>query len=459
MMLDFVQELHEIFQSKIDLIEMENRLLRFVESVMNDLFLLYIKQYEPALIRKYQADGYTIKKKAERSVTFLFGQLTYTRTALERNGHIIYPIDDVLGVERYSRYSVGTKHALVQLSTVISYRKSSEMIEILTNVNASKDTVMKVVHEYEEKYKEHQEYLEEYGEEGTRQVEYLYIEGDGVLIGGKDGKNKELAHFIVHEGIETVGKRNMTKNLVQIIGLGHKKTLNQLEDYLYRTYDLRNTIIVTNSDGGKGYSQRIFKGILPVVNRHEHFLDRYHISQKLEQRVFIPELIPIFQRAINHYSLEEVKSAMDTLEAFACTKEHDNHVQKLRGYLRRNWKIIKPYPYRDLQGKKEGIGIMESLHRTITYRMKRNGKYWGKGLESMAWLLTTKRNGTLKEIFLEKWKEEFSLDDRLVAESGKIPNHYFEDERAKTDTEKTYSVHYKNSNPRYQEKLKWYRGT
>lgn len=175
--------------------------------------------------------------------------------------------------------------------------------------------------------------------------------------------------------------------------------------------------------------------------------------------MFIPELIPIFQRAINQYSLEEVKCAMDTLEAFACTKEQDKHVQKLRGYLRRNWKIIKPYPYRDLQGKKEGIGIMESLHRTITYRMKRNSKYWGKGLESMAWLLTTKRNGTLKEIFLEKWKEAFSLDDRLVAESGKIPNHYFEDEREKNDTEKTYSVHYKNANPRYQEKLKWYRGT
>ncbi|MCU7701571.1 hypothetical protein ODV97_19625 [Enterococcus gallinarum] len=41
------------------------------------------------------------------------------------------------------------------------------------------------------------------------------------------------------------------------------------------------------------------------------------------------------------------------------------------------------------------------------------------GLEPMAWLLTTKRNGTLKEIFLEKWKSAFELDDRIVSRNRK----------------------------------------
>ncbi|MCU7701574.1 UPF0236 family protein [Enterococcus gallinarum] len=115
-------------------------------------------------------------------------------------------------MERYSRYSVGAKYALVSLSMVTSYRKSAELIETIADVTASKDTVMKIVHEYGEKYKNYETYLEEYGTKGTKTVDYLYIEGDGVFIGGRDGKNRELAHFIVHEGIETNGNRKCEKS-------------------------------------------------------------------------------------------------------------------------------------------------------------------------------------------------------------------------------------------------------
>ncbi|WP_165037805.1 ISLre2 family transposase [Enterococcus sp. ZJ1622] len=454
----FMKNLQNIFLSETDFIVKENQLLQLSSTIMNYLFNRYIKMYEPELLLKYQARGYVIGKSSERSVYFLFGELTYTRTPVERNGHIVYPIDELLGIERYTRYSVGTKYALVELSMVTSYRKSSELIETLTNVTASKDTVMKVVHEYGEKYKEHEAYLEEYGTEGTQKVDYLYIEGDGVFVGGKDGKNKELAHFIVHEGIETNGQRKKTENLKQFVGLGHKRTLDYLENYLYRTYDLKNTVIVTNSDGGKGYSQKTFKSLLPVVKRHEHFLDRYHVSVKLEQRVFVPELIPVFQKAINNYSTEDLKCALDTLESHAETEEQEIHVKKLRGYLRRNWKIIKPYHIRELPGEKQGIGIMESLHRILTFRMKRNSKYWGKGLEAMAWLLTTKRNGTMKEIFLEKWKEAFALDDRLVAELGNRPNSFFDDEGEKVDNVKTYAINYQKPSNHTKERLDWYKG-
>lgn len=456
MFANFLPDLQNILISENDVLAKEEQLVRLSSRVMNYLFKQYIKLHEPALLQKYQAQGYCTGKNAERSVYFLFGEMTYARTPVEKNGHIVYPIDELLGLERYSRYSVGTKYALVSLSMVTSYRKSAELIETIANVTASKDTVMKVVHEYGEKYKEHEAYLEEYGTEGTQQVDYLYIEGDGVFVGGKDGKNKELAHFIVHEGIEKNGQRKKTKNLKQFVGLGHKKTLNHLENYLYRTYDLKNTVIVTNSDGGKGYSQKTFKSFLPVVKRHEHFFDRYHISVKLEQRVFVPELIPIFQKAINNYSLEAVRRALDTLESCAVTEEQEVHVKKLRAYLRRNWKIIKPYPIRELPGEKQGIGIMESLHRTLTFRMKRNSKYWGKGLEPMAWLLATKRNGTLKEIFLEKWKQEFGLDDRLIVVGG---NYDYFEEKPKESLNKRYGVNYRVSTAVGRDILKWCKGS
>lgn len=458
MFANFLTDLQNILISENDVLSKEEQLGRLSSRVMNYLFDQYIKLYEPAILQKYQAQGYSTGKNAERSVYFLFGEITYTRTPLEKNGHIIYPIDELLGLERYSRYSVGTKYALVSLSMVTSYRKSAELIETIAGITASKDTVMKIVHEYGEKYRNYEAYLEEYGTEGTKTVDYLYIEGDGVFIGGRDGKNRELAHFIVHEGVETNGNRKCTKNLKQFVGLGHRKTLNRLENYLYRTYNLKNTIIVTNADGGKGYTQATFKSLLPSVKRHEHFLDRYHISKKLEQRVFVPELIDVFQKAINQYSYEHVRTALDTLESHATTQEHEEHVKRLTSYLRRNWKIIKPYHIRDLTGEKEGIGIMESLHRIITFRMKRNSKYWGVGLEAMAWLLTTKRNGTLKEIFLEKWKAAFELDDRIVSEMGNQYNHFFEDEKAEVGKIPTGRINFKNQTNRMYEIFKYFNG-
>lgn len=101
---------------------------------------------------------------------------------------------------------------------------------------------------------------------------------------------------------------------------------------------------------------------------------------------------------------------------------------------------------------------MESLHRILTFRMKRNSKYWGKGLEAMAWLLATKRNNTLKDIFTEKWQEAFALDDRLVAELGNCPNHFFDDEREKVDSVKTYAINYQRPSNRTKERLDWYNG-
>lgn len=239
----FLSDLHEILRTDNDELEKEKQLMNYSSNLMNRIFQLWIEWQEPQLIQSHQVKGYTVGKAVERSVQFLFGVLTYTRKSVERSGQIIYPIDEFLGLERYDRYSLRTKYALAELSMVTSYRKASELIETLTNVTASKDMVMKVVHEYEEKYKAHETYLEEYGTEGSQKVEYLYIEGDGVFVGGKDGKNKELAHFIVHEGVEAQGERKKTRNLKQFVGLGHKKTMDHLENYLYRTYDLKDTVI------------------------------------------------------------------------------------------------------------------------------------------------------------------------------------------------------------------------
>lgn len=71
-------------------------------------------------------------------------------------------------------------------------------------------------------------------------------------------------------------------------------------------------------------------------------------------------------------------------------------------YAKRRYNIVK-----------EGIGVMESQLRHFTYRLKHCGRHWGKGLNGMAQLLASQKNGDFKKIYLRTWKFEFALDDSL----------------------------------------------
>ncbi|WP_242690840.1 hypothetical protein [Enterococcus hirae] len=73
--------------------------MNYSSNLMNRVFQSWINWQEPQLIQSYQGKGYTVGKTVERSLQFLFGVLTYTRKSVERNGQIIYSIDELLGIE------------------------------------------------------------------------------------------------------------------------------------------------------------------------------------------------------------------------------------------------------------------------------------------------------------------------------------------------------------------------
>ncbi|MFL2080064.1 ISLre2 family transposase, partial [Marinilactibacillus psychrotolerans] len=55
--------------------------------------------------------------------------------------------------------------------------------------------------------------------------------------------------------------------------------------WIEATYNLRNTVIISNSDGGSGYEKDKFDSIIGKCARHEHFRDAYHVNQKIKQRL------------------------------------------------------------------------------------------------------------------------------------------------------------------------------
>lgn len=462
--MDKIKKIAQIMKKPVDeagIVRKEQEIMDAFSEINATIFCEVLNQIEEEVLSSYLAQGYVKKQAVERTIQFPLGPVTYIRTPVTKNGSTIYPIDQLLGIEPYERYSKGTQYLVYQLNVHLSYRNSATALEITCPcMSIGKDTVGRIVSGFKESYKEYETYEEEYGELENREVDAVYIEGDGLFVSTQDGMKKEIAHFVVHEGAEKTGKRKQLVEKKHFVGESHQKTLQDVQNYLYRTYDLRETIVITNSDGGKGYTNTVFQSLLPAkIKRHEHFLDRYHVTRKLEERVFVAELIPIFQKAINGYSFSGVSAALDTLESYAETDVHEKHIRKLRAYLRRNWKFLKPYEMRELPGKKEGIGIMESEQRYITYRMKGQGKHWGGGLEATAKSIACWLNGTLRDIFQKTWRQAFALDDRLKQEQGKTgKSDYFHDEQEEPFTPSTYRINYNRPDPATAEKMKWYSG-
>ena len=137
------------------------------------------------------------------------------------------------------------------------------------------------------------------------------------------------------------------------------------------------------------------------------------MSRKLEERISIEAFIPVFQQAINLGSLNQLKMAFDTYEGYLETEEQLSDMKKLKNYLSRHWKHLESLASRGYDIVKEGIGIMESQLRHFTYRLKHCGRHWGDGLNGMAQLLASQKNANFKLMYLQTWKQEHALDEKV----------------------------------------------
>ncbi|VDC41971.1 hypothetical protein FMV2238Y02_03920 [Streptococcus canis] len=104
--------------------------------------------------------------------------------------------------------------------------------------------------------------------------------------GGDDRHNTDLAHFLIHTGSKKVGNRYILENKYKVIHTNYDKAMSELLDYLYNHFELTDqTLLVTNSDNGKGYTRHAFQEIKKAlgIKHHEHFWDSYHLNDKLKQ--------------------------------------------------------------------------------------------------------------------------------------------------------------------------------
>lgn len=380
-------------------------------------FLKRVAAYDKQIAPTMRANGYKRVDSSERTVLFTFGAMTFSRSRWRRGTKTRYPVDEWLGLKKYMRCSLELMYHLVRYASEMSYRQVCRMIKLSYHLDITKDTVLKAVKLTGQLFSEKSHYRYFVEEEVSEKIKapVIYIEGDGVLVktntGGDEKHNTDLAHFLVHTGTKIVHGRTVLLNKHEIIHTDYEVARDELLDYLYNHFEITNqTILVTNSDNGKGYTRRVFQNIQKAlkIKRHEHFWDAHHVKEKITSffKSYPKILKDLMFKAIQTHNRKLLKTVLDTVESLVTDDEEYLVFQKFRKKFLNNFKDTKPAKLRGLSHK--GIGVMESQHCKVTFRMKHRGMYWSiKGACAMARLILLERIDQLEELFFGTWRKDY----------------------------------------------------
>lgn len=315
------------------------------------------------------------------------------------------------------------------------YRKVSDAIELLTPLSISHGAVHSITQKVGgtiQNWTDEAPLHDETPIKDKKKVPVLFIEGDGLLLKGSKENRPELHRVQIHEGVMMDKKRHELKNPLLFESTeSSEKAFERAGKWIEKEYDLRDTIVISNSDGGSGYEREKFENIIGQTKRHEHFRDTYHVNRKIKERLgFDKKMANMMIRAVRSYDWNQIEAVIHTtlsrIDDDTNEEDYVEHIYKLEKYIQRNWDSLKPLHMRDLPIQK-GLGVCESNHRPFSYRMKHQGRGFSKKeAGNLAAVILARRNGTFLEslttelpVFKEEVTDQFKSAVRNALKKGK----------------------------------------
>ena len=411
----------KIIKEAKDSIESEKKLFHFFKNLGCELLQSALEILDKELYEKvYKKCGYKVERIDERTVYCLFGELTYKRRLLKKEGaKSIYPLDHKMGFEARKHYSLGTMALIVKAMAKTTARNASEMIQDLAHITVSHQTVVSIkncvgrrIRDYEEKKADEAPEAKETVESGI-----IAIEGDGIVMKGKEGGKKEELHRIqIYTGIKKNGNRTELTGSHYFEGLDRKALVRRVTHFIQNHYDLANLTVLSNGDGGAGYQFSDFDDMVAGCKIHHHFRDLYHVNKKIRTRLsFCPrEFVDTMVRDLFDV-IHNMRPWLDTALSLAKTGKDIEQVSKLEAYIERNKAYIPTLKQRGIKTNIH-LGTAETNHRYYSYRLKRQGRVWShSGLDYMAAVLTALKTGELDEALMYRERgKSYKQKDRAM---------------------------------------------
>lgn len=431
-----ISNIYELIKKTDNLIELEDRVQTYMHEVFAQVLGDVFTQLDQVVKAKKQEEGWTVIREDDKTVQFIFGGVTFRHSSMrDGKGNCRHPFDEWLGLRKYQRHSSLVEVKVAEMASETDYREVARVLKEWTAVHLSHTTVGSIVKRVgEAQAQADQEMVTELEEAAClpegKHVPFLYAEADGVFVRGtKRKKSHEVRHAIVHEGWNKNGKRISLREPKVILTMQPAVEFwGEVQAFTAHHYSLEKTQIVSNSDGGAGYTAEKFQEAFaqssyPVLNQ----LDPYHVAQAMN-RAFGVGWSPFkdgVKKAITNQNQTDFTLWIDTCES---TLEDEKSLEKLtslRTYIMHNWDRI--FDWRDKVNDPpedaRSLGAMESNQRHISFRMKKRGMHWSQeGGEGMVKVIQGILNGTLRGVYLEH-QQRSERKQRQVKQTVRIAQY------------------------------------
>ena len=411
---NIISRLYRLIKDTNNLIELEESIQIYMHEVFTSLLGDVFTQLNQVKKEEKQKKGWVVKREDWKMIQFTFGSVQFRHTLMgDEKGDSHYPFDEWIGLRKYQRYSPLVEVKVAELASECTYRESARILQEWTAVYISHQTIGSIVKRVGKvQAQADKEMVVELDEAASlpegKKVDYLYVEADGVFVRGTEKKKSlEVRHAVVHVGWEKNGKR--VSLLAPKIIMTTQPTADfwkEVQAFTAHQYSLENTQIVSNSDGGQGYTAEKFQEAFSqsrytVLNQ----LDPYHIAQALNRALGggKSEYKDSIRKALKEHNLDDFTLWLDTYESTLDEQKQAEKVKAFRSYIQNNWDRI--YDWREkVKNPPEdarSLGAMESNQRHVSFRMKKRGMHWSlEGAEAMVKVKQGVLNKTLRANYL-----------------------------------------------------------
>ena len=402
-----------------------------------DIFKAVMEHIE-ALIKRYREKDFTIEHKRSVWYTTCLGRIRIERRQYrDRNGNYHYPLDQLLGMNKYKHTTLGVQDVVLELATSNTFRRSEEILRRMTAVDLSHQTIhrllARVADAYLEKKDRDNKWFQSTGElpdSENKKIGRLLMEADGVMLSLQRSKARkaEVKLGITYEGWTQVGKdRYRTINKTCHADIASSDTFwTGMTLKLHGKYDLAGIKdIIVGGDGGTWIKDGVdyFKGRFQLC--------RYHLNREISHKLGSDsETIKALYESINN---EDMDAIFTTLNKAASMAKGDKakEIKKLYRYIRANVFGLKDYRREVSNGKNlRRTGAIEgNIDKLIVRRMKNQGMSWTpEGIRRMLAVRFLSREG--------------KLTDWLHSRNDTIENHGVTPKRINRVIDKTLKQNY-----------------
>ncbi|MCL2858916.1 MAG: UPF0236 family protein, partial [Streptococcaceae bacterium] len=333
-------------------------------------FIRIIELWDDSQFEQMKSKGWRFVGYRPRTLSFSFGTVMFQRRVYWQKGKgCIVPVDDPFGFEKRQRISRELQVKIVKLALEGTYASAARMAWEMFQVHISVWTVFSAMSYAKRLIQEQEEYrfYEEGRQPVKKQVKQIFVEADGYMLRTREitreGKHwSDFSHYIIHTGSHEHKKgRWSLQGKVEFVDKNPEKAYQKMVDYIYNTYDVTpETLLITNTDGGRGYSPEKMKNLAQDIgaSKHEHFWDRFHVGETITSatRGFPIELRDYFFQAINDHDRKLLKTALDTMESLCVTEKDEEDFAIFKKKMKKNFNYTLPPEARGLD--RHGIGII-----------------------------------------------------------------------------------------------------